>query len=120
MASFSKLTKFLNLMMNGYYEEKLNLAKSNDSQSEDNFTFTKGLKSLQNLTLKHSITSLKSAIFSTSKVSQAVNRKQEREQVVLEFRKHKAVSYLTYAEQEDLNIKYCNLREFIDHYSYYL
>lgn len=105
--SFSKLTKAINLMMNAYEKEKSenSWSKSDGDSEDDEFSFLKGFKALQKLVTQNNIPSLKWALFSTSKVTQAVDRQKFKEYTVKKFRETKEKTYKTQFEREEMHKK---------------
>lgn len=106
MITFARLTKFLNLMLNAYEEECWNSISKSENSENDDFSFIKGFKALQKLITKNNISTLKSALFSTNKISQAVNKQKAAEDKVLKFRENKQKTYKSQLEREEIHKKF--------------
>jgi len=102
MVTFARLSKFLNLMINAFDEERSEHSLKSDESSNDEFSFVKGFKALQKLITKNNMPTLKSALFSTNKISQAVNKQKAAEDKVLKFREGKEKSYKSQAQREEI------------------
>ncbi|CAI2371133.1 unnamed protein product [Moneuplotes crassus] len=104
--TFARLTKFLNIMMNAFEEEASKSSTKSDGPDIDEFSFIKGFKALQKLITKSNITTLKCALFSTNKISKAVNRQKAKEDRVLKFRSEKKKTYKTQLQREEIHKKF--------------
>lgn len=82
VTSFARLSKFLNLIMNAYEEEKSKSSLKSEDSEIDDFSFVKGFKALQKMITQNKISMLKNAVFSTNKISQAVNKQKAAEDEV--------------------------------------
>jgi hypothetical protein len=82
VSSFARLSKFLNLMMNAYEEDKSKSSSKSDDTDMDDFSFVNGFKTLQKMITQNKISMLKNAVFSTNKISQAVNKQKAAEDQV--------------------------------------
>mmetsp|Transcript_1920 Transcript_1920/g.1832 ORF Transcript_1920/g.1832 Transcript_1920/m.1832 type:complete len:90 (-) Transcript_1920:275-544(-) len=89
MMTFARLTRFLNIMMNAFEEEASKSSSKSDKSEEEDFSFIKGFKALQKLITKGNNSTLKTALFSTNKISQAVNLQKAKEDKVLKLRSEK-------------------------------
>ena len=107
LASFARLTKFLNLMINAFEEErsKDSWNKSDNSEEED-FSFIKGFKALQNLITKNNISTLKGALFSTNKIAQSIKKQKANEELLIKSRESKKETYKSQIEREELHKKF--------------
>jgi hypothetical protein len=85
VSSFARLSKFLNLMMNAYEEERSKSSSKSDDTDMDDFSFVNGFKTLQKMITQNKISMLKNAVFSTNKISQAVNKQKAAEDQVSYF-----------------------------------
>lgn len=104
--TFARLTKFLNVMINAFEEDKSKSSTKSDDSEKDDFSFIKGFKALQKLITKNNINTLKTALFSTNKISQAVNCQKAKEDKVLKFRSEKANAYQSQKQREDSHKKF--------------
>ncbi|CAI2364137.1 unnamed protein product [Moneuplotes crassus] len=106
MMTFARLTRFLNIMMNAFEEEASKSSSKSDKSEEEDFSFIKGFKALQKLITKGNNSTLKTALFSTNKISQAVNLQKAKEDKVLKLRSEKKKKYKSQLEREEIHKKF--------------
>ena len=102
ITTFNRVTKLLNLMMNIFEDEWSKESSHNSSSDEDDyFSFVKSFKLLQNIiTNKH--VNVKNALFTTNKISQAVNKNIAKEEAIEKFRESKKSTYTGQKEREEI------------------
>ena len=106
ITSFNRVTKLLNLMMNIFEDEWSKGSSHNSSSDEDDyFSFVKSFKSLQNIIISKHV-NVKNALFTTNKISQALNKKIAKEEAIKKFRESKKLTYTGQKEREEILCKY--------------
>jgi len=102
ITTFARVTKLINLMMNVLDSESCKGSSNNSSEGEEEtFSFVKTFKLLQNMIISKHINA-KSALFSTTSISQAVSRKLSHEESIENFRETKVHTYQGQISKEEM------------------